>query len=93
MSVLSAHHQQIQPGDVLLLTVSEEAFSLGAVEEEDFRRHIENFSEDADIYVLVMRDDHFKNLKKLSLTDLVHLQARIEEALRDMSERDVKAEA
>lgn len=88
-SVLSAHRKQIIPGDVLLITVSDMVFS----DDENLQQNLESFAEDADVYVLVMQESHFKDLKKLSLTDLITLQERIEEAIQEISERDSLAQA
>jgi len=87
-SILSAHREQIIPGDVLVLTVADFGFT-----EEDIQTCIGSFAEDADVYVLVFKESHYRNLKKLSLLELVTLQNRIEDAIRDISVRDSRAEA
>lgn len=88
-NIVSVHREQILPGDVLLLTVSD----MSIEGEESLHQNLGDFAEDADVYVLVMRDEHFKDFTKLSLRDLVILQSRVEEAIREISERDAKAEA
>ena len=87
-NILSAHREQIIPGDVLVLTVSDLEFS-----EEDIQTCMGTFAEDADVYVLVFKESHYRDLKKLSLLDLLALQNRIEDAIRDISVRDSRAEA
>lgn len=89
LNIVSVHRKQILPGDVLLLTVSD----INLTDNESLHQTLANFAEDADIFVLVMRDTHFKDLTKLSLTDLVTLQSRVEDAIREISERDAEAEA
>lgn len=87
-SILSAHRVQIIPGDVLVLTVADFGFT-----EEDIQMCVETFAEDADVSVLVFKESYYRDLKKLSLMELVTLQSRIEDAIRDLSVRDSRAEA
>lgn len=87
-TILSAHREKILPGDVIVLTVSDIEFS-----EEEILKCMGTFAEDADVYVLVFKESHYRDLKKISLVDLLALQNRIEQAIRDISVRDSRAEA
>lgn len=85
--IIGSQARKISKGDLLLLTVSDDC-PISQLDEDSFHEVLENFSEESEVYVMVMRESAFRDLKVLSIQDLLDLQARIEETLQSLMLRD-----
>ena len=89
--IIGTRTQKLSKGDLLLITVSEDC-PISDLDEGSFQEALESFSQESEVYVMVMRDSAFRDLKVLSIQDLQGLQAKIEEALESLMLRDPSQE-
>lgn len=77
----------IRSDSVFLVTVGDEWDDI-----DELYESFGQLSEDANVYVILLRDKQLQDFRQLSLAELIELNGRIEEIISDLS-RGTEAEA